>query len=110
MIKLTKRDIKDFFASRNRVFRGSILLLRLRKISKDNPPRFAFIVSSAVKRNAPTKNLVRRRMSEIARVLLPKIKTGYDIVFSYKLQNKKAPSFLELKNDIINLLTLCGAL
>ena len=109
MRKLSKKDLKEFFGKRPRVFRGNLLLLR---ISPQNLgfSRAAFVISSSVKRNAPARNLTRRRINEVVRLILPEIKKGLDLVFSHKLENKKAPSFKALKDDILKLLSLCGAL
>jgi|SRR3989344_394829 len=109
MRKLSKKDLKEFFGKRPRVFHGNLLLLR---VCPQNLgfSRTAFIISSSVKRNAPARNLTRRRISEVVRLILPEIKKGLDLVFSHKLENKKAPSFKVLKDDILKLLSLCGAL
>lgn len=109
MRKLSKKDLKEFFNKHPRIFRGNLLLLRVVPQNQDFS-RVAFIISSAVRRNAPARNLTRRRMSEITRSILPEVKKRLDLVFSYKLENKKAPSFRNLKNDILKLLSLCGAL
>lgn len=109
MHKLNKKDLKEFFNKRSRVFRGNLLILRVAQ-QNQGFSRTAFIISSAVKRNAPARNLTRRRISEVVRLILPNAKKDLDLVFSYKLENKKAPSFANLKNDILNLLSSCGAL
>ena len=104
-----KKDIEKFFEGRFRNYKfGSVLLRVARNESK--MPMFAFIISSSLKRNAVARNLTRRRMSEIAVELAPKINNGLNLVFSFKLSQKKAPSFQGLKDDMINLLSLCGAL
>lgn len=106
---MKKKDIDRFFAERFKVYRAKKTTLRISRNGL-NVLRTAFIISSGVKKNAVARNKTRRRMSEIVRSLFPHIKIGYDLIFSYKLEDKKAPSFEDLKNDIIKLLTLCGAL
>ncbi|MEK7559730.1 MAG: ribonuclease P protein component [Patescibacteria group bacterium] len=106
---MTKQDIERFFSAKFKTYRAQNIILRISK-NRLNTLRTAFIVSSAVKKNAVARNKTRRRMNEILKFLLPNIKSGYDLVFSYKLENKKPPSFKDLKNGIIELLTLCGAL
>ncbi len=107
MFKLSKKEVKEFFESRPRVFYGRLLLLR---VIPQKEIKAAFIIGSAVKRNAPARNLTRRRMSEIVRTAIPDFKKNFYMTFSYRLKNKKAPSFKDLKDDIIKLLFACGAL
>lgn len=107
--RLKKKDIENFFKNRFKSFKLGGILLRVAK-NDEKIPRFAFMVSSSIKKNAVARNLTRRRMSEIARSILPKISNGLDFVFSLKLSQKKSPSFASLKNDMINLLSICGAL
>ena len=106
---MKRKEIEAFFKRRFRVYRAKTIILRVSE-NRLNVLKVAFIVSSVVKKNAVARNKTKRRMIEIVRGLFPSIKTGYDLVFSYKLESKKAPSFESLKNDIINLLILCGAL
>lgn len=107
--RLGKRDIENFFKNRFKSYRLRGIVLRVSK-NESKIPRFAFIVSSSIKRNAVARNLTRRRMAEITQELSPKINNNLDMVFSFKLSGKKSPSFISLKNDIIELLSLCGIL
>jgi|SRR3989344_4074772 len=103
--RLTKKDIERFFSGKFKSCKLGDILLRVGK-NENSAPRFAFIVSSSVKRNAVARNLTRRRMSEISKELSPKINNGLDLVFSFKLLSKKAPSFGVLKEDMEKLLEL----
>lgn len=107
--RLKKNDIEKFFKNKFKSFKLGGILLRIAQ-NHEKTPRFAFMVSSSIKKNAVARNLTRRRMSEIARSIQPKISNGFDFIFSLKLSGKKAPSFASLKNDMINLLSTCGAL
>jgi len=108
-LRLTRTELSAFFARRFRVYRGDVVLLR---VSRNNTKttKAAFVVSSAIKRNAPARNMVRRRLNEVIRELHPRIIPGLDLVFSFALTKKSAPSFQSLKDDTIKLLSLCGAL
>ena len=44
--------------------------------------RFGFVVGKRVAARAHERNLVRRRLRELARAQLPHLATGYDIVMS----------------------------
>lgn len=107
--RLGKRDIEKFFKGKFKVFKSGEILLRAKR-GDEKVLKFAFIISSSIKRNAVARNLTRRRMSEIAKELAPKISGGLELVFSFKLLQKRAPSFSSLKSDMINLLSTCGAL
>lgn len=119
---LTKKDIGVFFRSPTRLCAGSVVRLRFCRgapartergsaRSGGHPiTRWAFIISSKVRKNAVARNTTRRRMAEIARHLQPIIAHGFDLVFFASLQDKKALSTKKLRNDIIQTLQRCGAL
>ena len=103
-----RRDIGEFFKKKSRSFYGG--LLRLKALPANGETKWAFMVSSSVKKNAVARNLTRRRMAEAAGDIQGKMKKGYYLVFFFKLENKKAPSYQGLKGDMIKTLSLCGAL
>lgn len=49
-----------------------------------NPPRFGFVVSTKVAKDAVDRNTIRRHMSETVRMLTGDIKDGLDIAFLAK--------------------------
>lgn len=61
--------------------------------------RFGFIVGEKVSKKATLRNKVKRRLREIVRVRLSKIKTGFDLALVVEpgLENKK---FQEIENLI----------
>ena len=110
---LTKKDIGVFARSRTLQYLGSRVRLRAclgRHVTRVHRARFAFVVSSKVRRNAFARNAMRRRMAEIVRHLQPNMKAGGEFVFFLTLHDKKAPSTKQLKDDIIRLLKQCGVL
>ena len=107
-LRLSKKDLEKFFKQRSRSFFGDFL--RLRALLVISTTKWAFVVSSSITKNAVARNLTRRRMAEIAQSFDGKLKKDYHLVFFLKLISKKAPSFIELKNDMIKTLSLCGAL
>lgn len=55
--------------------------LRVKSIcNKSEVARFGFIVSKKYSKKASERNLIKRRMREIIRKMMPEIKNGYDIV------------------------------
>ena len=104
---MTKKEIKRFFAGRFKTYKTQKTTLRVQK-NNLNAARSAFIVSSAVKKNAAARNKIRRRMSEIVRTT--DLSPGHDFIFSIKLEDKKPYSFKFIKEEIEKLLKLCGAL
>jgi len=108
-LRLTRKELKAFFGRRFRVCRGSMLTLRVSR-NGSGTTKAAFVVASSLTRNAPARNTVRRRLGEIVSELYPQITPGLDLVFSYTLQKRTAPSFKVLKDDTIKTLSLCGAL
>jgi len=107
-LRLGKRDLEGFFKAKSRFCPGN--LLQMRFLPAAEATKWAFVVSSSVKKNAVARNLVRRRMAEIARDLGDQIKKNADLVFFLKLGEKKTPSYEKLKNDMIRILTICGFL
>lgn len=119
---LTKKDIKAFSRSKTRLCAGSVVCLRFRRYLTANTEhrsvrygelpitRWAFVVSSKIRKNAIARNITRRRMAEIARYLQPKIIPGLELVFFISLQDKKALSTKRLRNDIIQIFQQCGVL
>lgn len=107
--RLGRKDIELFFREKTRFYKGKLITLKIRKRSS-NGIRWAFIISSTIKKNAVARNKVRRRMNEIAQILKESIHDGFDLVFLIKLNTKRPTSFLTLKDDMIHVLKLCGAL
>ena len=107
--RLDRKKIESFFNSQYKTYKGKILTLKFRKNnSKKN--NWAFIVSSSIKKNAVSRNKVRRRMSNIAENIQNTTNNGFDFVFITRLNTKIAPSFKILRDDMIQLLKLCGVL
>jgi ribonuclease P protein component len=58
----------------------------------DNPPRFAFIVSTKIAKDAVDRNTIRRHMSETVRLMTGEVKNGLDIVFLAKTGIMRVPA------------------
>ena len=58
----------------------------------DNPPRFAFIVSTKIAKDAVDRNTIKRHMSETVRLLTSEVKNGLDVVFLAKTSIMRCPA------------------
>lgn len=58
----------------------------------DNPPRFAFVVSTKIAKDAVDRNTIKRHMSETVRLMTNEIKNGLDIVFLAKTTIMRIPA------------------
>ncbi len=108
--RLDTKALASFFRERSSFYKGALVTLRVRK-TKNHSNRWAFLVSSTIKKNAVARNTTKRRMREIARALTPKVTTqGLDIVFLLKINSKRPPSFRALQDDMIQTLNQWGIL
>jgi ribonuclease P protein component len=57
-----------------------------------DPPRFAFIVSTKVAKDAVDRNTIKRHMSETVRLMTGEVKEGLDIVFLAKTSIMRVPA------------------
>lgn len=73
-----EKDFKRVF-KQGKSFKEDFLLLRLAK-NDLKVTRFGFVVGLKVSKKASFRNKIKRRLREIVRVKLPKVKTGLDIV------------------------------
>ncbi|EKE06441.1 MAG: ribonuclease P [uncultured bacterium] len=55
----------------------------------DDPSHFGFIISTKISKKAVIRNRIKRIMSEIIRINLNKLKSGYDVLFLIKHQAVK---------------------
>ena len=71
-----KKDIEGVL-KKGRGFKEDFLILKTAK-NNLNKTRFAFIVSSKVSSKATVRNKIKRKLSELVRIKLKKIKSGTD--------------------------------
>lgn len=97
------RDFESIFKS-GRSVKEKFFLLKFKK-NNLRESRFAFVVSLKVSKKAVVRNKIRRRMSEVIRLNLDKIKTGYDFVFvsSPGIENQ---GFEDIKKSILKCLNI----
>lgn len=86
---------------RGKLFQGklfSLLVTDQRQKTKDQGPKFAFIISKKIHKRATKRNRARRLLSEAIRFFLPKIKEGVDGVFLAK-KPIIGKEFVEVKTE-----------
>lgn len=111
-LRLSRRDLENFFRKRSYYFRGALITARARR-SRGPISRFAFVASGTKNRAAHLRNLARRRMAEAVQAMLKDVLAGpdgavgagWDIVFFIKLPGRQVPSFEVIKKDIKNVLS-----
>ncbi len=58
----------------------------------DAPPRFAFVVSTKIAKDAVDRNTIKRHMSETVRLMTNEVKNGLDVVFLAKTNIMRVPA------------------
>jgi ribonuclease P protein component len=100
-----KKDFKNLHKKGDILFSKNFVL----KFKKNNlrQTRFAFVVSFKVSKKAVVRNKLKRRLREIIRAYLPKIKKGYDILIIAKSSSLDL-NFKQLKIKILLVLGKAG--
>jgi ribonuclease P protein component len=96
-----KKDF-DLIFKKGKTFKKGFLILKVYKNGLDKS-RFGFVASLKVSKKAVVRNKIRRRISEIIRIKLKDIKTGFDFVFVV-LPGIEKQKFQEIKEDINHIL------
>lgn len=74
------------------IFQSENFGLAILKRGDSEPPRFAFVVSTKIAKNAVDRNAVKRRLRESLRHIVVEVKDGLDIVFLAKTSIVRIPS------------------
>jgi ribonuclease P protein component len=79
---------RDFDAVYQRGIRrnSSYLSLRALRLSVDSPSRIGISISKKVSKKAVVRNRIKRQIRAILRQLLPRLKSGWDIVIGVRSQ------------------------
>lgn len=88
------------------VYYAPLFLLKQLK-NKQGVSRFSVVVSNKVSKKAVRRNLLKRRIREIIRLVWPQLKPGFDFIIyaSPKLiKNDQAATYKEIQEAITNLL------
>jgi ribonuclease P protein component len=110
--RISKREFDELMKN-SRVFHSTSLSFRLVKNTKETPPKFAFVISKKVAKNATERNKLKRKGFHILReIIFPneilKMK-GIMGAFFFKKEGKEV-CFNNLKSEIDWLLRKSGVL
>lgn len=72
-----------------------------------NPPRFAFVVSTKIAKDAVDRNTIRRHMSETVRLMTNEVKNGLDVVFLARTSIMRIPAD-EIVREVRTAVRECG--
>lgn len=73
----------------------------------NNSPRFAFVVSTKIAKDAVDRNTIKRHMSETVRLLTNEVRNGLDVVFLAKVSIMRI-SADEIVREVRNAVRECG--
>jgi len=101
---------KDF-ASLSRSRKNAYAKVLGMKVRENHLPhsRFGIVVGLKVHKRAVQRNLLRRRISEILRLMLPQIKPGYDVMILVQAKAVGA-EYAELEAQVTSCLKKLGLL
>jgi len=105
--RLTKKKDFERVSKKGKTAFSQILLIKYMKNNLASS-RFGLIVSNKISKKATLRNLIKRRISEILRLSLDKIKKGYDImiIVSPKIFDNKGKvlKYSEIEKNLIQTL------
>jgi ribonuclease P protein component len=79
LYRLNKTKEIQTLMKKGRSFYSPVLMVKV--MANELPQsRFSVVVSNKVSKKATQRNLIKRRLREIVRALLPKLETGADVV------------------------------
>ena len=87
-------DSNDFakVQSKGKTFQSTNFGVAILERGDDGPPRFAFVISTKIAKDAVDRNTVRRHMSETVRLMTGEVKDGLDVVFLAKPSIMRIPA------------------
>ncbi len=100
--RLKKKKDFEKVIKKGKFFEENFLVLKKMK-NNLSWTRIGFVVSQKVSKKAVIRNKIKRRIREVIKVNLNKIKSGYDIIFFTK-KGIEEKSFSEIKNSVETLL------
>ena len=101
------RDFKKVFKSSKPFYCGNLILRYSnspKSIINNQKPRIGFIVSNKIDKRATKRNELKRKMRSVVFLLLPKIKQGYDIIFTVSRNFQYPYQYFEIEKEMINIL------
>ena len=90
--RLTGKSNFDKVQEEGKVFQSDNFGIAFVDRKDNDPPRFAFIVSTKIAKDAVDRNTIKRHMSETIRLMTSEIKNGLDVVFLAKTSIVRIPA------------------
>jgi ribonuclease P protein component len=90
--RLTGRNDFKKVEEKGTTFQSSNMGMAVFDRKDDNPPRFGFVVSTKIAKDAVDRNTIKRHMSETVRIMTGEIKNGIDVVFLAKTSIMRVPA------------------
>jgi len=103
--RLSKKLDFDTVFKGGRTVKGSFLFIRVIENGRQMS-RFGFVISSKVFRQAVVRNKVRRKLSEVLRLNLGKIRAGYDVIIVVKSRDTEIHKLTKELEDTLVLAKL----
>ena len=100
------KDFEQVF-KKGKGLRKDFLFLKVLKKEEESEPKFGFVVSQKISKKAVLRNKAKRKLREIVRKRIKKIKKGVDGVL-VALPGIEKKSFKELERTIIELFEKAG--
>ena len=100
--RLRDRKIFEEVLKKGKTFRTKNLFFKILKSADPNELKFGFVVSLKISKKAVKRNKLKRRMREIVRQEIPKLKKGFWGIF---LPQRSALelNFWDLKKEIVEI-------
>jgi ribonuclease P protein component len=92
--RLTKKKEFEKITQKGKAYYSQILMLKILKNDLAYS-RFGIIVSNKVSKKASQRNLIKRRVREIIRLNLNRVKSGYDVVIIV------SPKIIDQNNKVL---------
>lgn len=73
----------------------------------NNPPRFGFIISTKIAKDAVDRNTIKRHMSETVRLMTGEVRNGLDVIFLAKTSIMRVPAD-EIIREVRAAVRTCG--
>ena len=96
--RLTKETDFKQLAKKGKSFHSPLFIIKV-LTTKNSVSRFGVVISTKVSKKAVIRNIIKRRITEVIRLLLPKMKLGFMMMILAKpiVANK---NYQEIKEDI----------
>mgnify|MGYP005839157797 CR=1 FL=1 len=102
--RLNKKEVESVFRKGKKIT-GNFLILKLKKEEKKTFSSFSVIVPVRISKKSTERNKIKRKIREVLRKKLPKIKIGFSGIF-IALPNVVDKNFKEIEDEINKLITI----